>query len=285
MRKLIRVILDKIDPNIRDNALLFHGTPISHLPTSSLFAYATNFDAHPIGLEWIDDTTCILVFPNRSAARTAHRNLCKSPTGDPSPEGYITAKPVPVALWPAEDRISKSLGKGEGLKGAIQYRWASVSDVKSKGSWETSQFYKKYGRDAGKPGESEEYSRKRRRAMEDGEKWEKGNLDDELDAIQANYNARSTSSRTRRRVDMSLLERTSLLRAHPDTVPLEARITSPLPRRARDGGSRPRLQDRIGGTPVSQRYSRDDDRKSNKRPRTTQEELDAELDAFLNSRD
>ncbi|KAK7696605.1 hypothetical protein QCA50_001263 [Cerrena zonata] len=279
---------DLLDTTIRDNALLFRGTPISHLPTTSIFAYATHFDAHPIALEWIDDTTCILVFPSRSAARTAYRNLTKSPTEDPSPEGFITAKPVPVELWPAEDRINKSLGKSEGLKGVIQTRWATVSDVKSKGSWETSEFYKKYGRQAGKPEEGEEHTRKRRKAMEDGDKWEKGNLDEELDSIQAEYSSRTALPRTRRRVDKSLLERTSLLRAHPSSVPLEARITAPLPRRARDSddrGGKPSLRDRLGEASASQRPARTDNRRSNKLPRRTQEELDAELDEFLNSRD
>lgn len=274
-----------LDTTVRDNALLFHGTPISHLSTTSIFAYATHFDAHPIALEWIDDTTCILVFSSRSAARSAYRNLTKSPTEDPSPEGFLTAKPVPVALWPAEDRIHKSLGKSEGLKGVIQMRWATVSDVKSKGSWETSEFYKKYGRKAGKPEEGEEHAHKRRKAMEEGDRWEKGNLDDELDTIQAEYNSRTAPSRTRRRVDKSLLERTSLLRAHPSSVPLEARITSPLPQRARAGddhGGRPSLQDRLG---APRQHSRSDNRRSHNQPRRTQEELDAELDDFLNSRD
>lgn len=283
--------LDSLDTTIRDNALLFRGTPISHLSTSSIFAYATHFDAHPIGLEWIDDTTCILVFSSRASARTAYRNLSKSPTEDPSLEGFLTAKPIPVALWPAEDRINKSLGKSEGLKGVIQLRWATVSDVKGKGSWQTSEFYKKYGRTAGKPEEGEEYARKRHRAMDEGDKWEKGNLDEELDSIQAEFNSRTAPPRTRRRVDKSLLERTSLLRAHPSSASLGARITSPLPRRARAGhrdredDTKPSLRDRLGDVSAPRRHAVGDDRRSNKRPRRTQEELDAELDAFLNSKD
>ncbi|CAL1702113.1 unnamed protein product [Somion occarium] len=279
---------------IRDNAILFQGTPISHLSTSSIFAYATHFDSHPIALEWIDDKTCILVFSSRHAAREAYRYLSKFAGEEPSGDGTLTAKPIPMDLWPPEERISKSLGTGEGLKGVIRLRWATSGDVKSKGSWEQSEFYKKHGSKAGKPGETEERARKRQKAMEEGDRWEKGNLDEELDSLQADYPSKPV--RSRRKVDKTLLERTSLLRSHP--VSLESRITVPLPRRARRnargspseepdqevGGHKASLQDRLG-EPTPQRQSRGEERRTGRRPRQTQEELDAELDAFLNAED
>ncbi|OBZ71913.1 hypothetical protein A0H81_08262 [Grifola frondosa] len=90
------------DSRFRDNAILVHGAPISHLPTSNIFAYATNFDAHPMGLEWIDDTTCILVFTSKSVARAAYNHLAKSATEAPSPDDdSVAAKTHPHGVLAA----------------------------------------------------------------------------------------------------------------------------------------------------------------------------------------
>lgn len=135
---------------IRPNALLLKGTPISHLPTARIFAYATHFAVKPVGLEWIDDTTCVLVFSNKNQSQMAHRVLQKLATEEPDDEGYVTAKPVPITLWPPEERINSTLGMGEGLKGTLLMRWARRDDVKQKGAKKQSQFYKKHGETAGK---------------------------------------------------------------------------------------------------------------------------------------
>src|SRR4051794_39555046 len=102
---LILMILD-VDLSCRPNALLFHGSPIAHLPTSRIFAYATHFDAHPMALEWIDDSTCILVFETRATAQAAQHHLQKSATEDMDTDGFVTAKPIPIAFWPPEERIN-----------------------------------------------------------------------------------------------------------------------------------------------------------------------------------
>ncbi|KAH9843679.1 uncharacterized protein C8Q71DRAFT_825594 [Rhodofomes roseus] len=268
----------------RGNAILLKGTPISHLPTQSIFAYVSHFDSRPMALEWIDDTTCILVFPSKAAARSAHRLLTKSIAEEPSLEdGSVTAKPIPVTLWPPEDRINKSLGKGEGLKGVIRMRWATRQDVKKRGAKSESTFYKKYGDKAGKVGRGDEdetdrddgRQRKRRRGGELEERIEKGKLDEELDSF-LSREARPESPPSRMRSDRirsngkSLLERTS---AAP-TRSLADRIIADLPRRARS----PR-RDRRGG-----HEERTERERGTPRPRKTQEELDAELDAFLQSR-
>lgn len=269
--------IDVSDPSLRDNAILLHGSPISSLPTDNIFAYATHFDSHPIGLEWVDDTTCILVFPSKAAARAAFRVLTKSYAEDPSEEGFVTSKPIPVALWPAEERINKSLGKGEGLKGAIRMRWALTSDVKKKGAKKESQFYKKYGTAAGK-GEEEGSSNKRRRTEggEVDEAQERARLDNELDAFLADEDTGPPSPPSKMRADYidtrhpkSLLERTA--------TPLESRLTSPLPRRARRGNAAEPLSSRLSDSQARGRGRR------NERPKVTQEDLDAELDAFIHS--
>ncbi|KAJ3984291.1 hypothetical protein F5890DRAFT_1573604 [Lentinula detonsa] len=152
------------DPNLRPNALLLQGTPISHLPTARLFAYATHFipssssSSHPLALEWISDTTCVLVFSSRSAAQSAFRALTKSRGEEPDNEGFITSKPIPMALWPPEDRINRSLGLSDNaqdgrqspMKGLMKLRWARIDDVKKRGAMNDSEFYKKHGKMAGK---------------------------------------------------------------------------------------------------------------------------------------
>lgn len=284
------------DPTLRDNAILLHGPPISHLPTENIFAYATHFDAHPIGLEWIDDTTCILVFSTKAAARGAFRYLAKSHAEEPSDEGFITAKPIPIAFWPPEERINKSLGKGEGLKGAIRMRWALTLDVKKKGAQKESEFYKKYGTSAGKPDQDPADSRpvKRHRGergeFEDAQ--ERARLDQDLDSFLAEGDPdppRIPSPPSKMRSDhmdlsgKSLLDRTSDLRYHPAT--LESRIGPSGSHHSRHRGDED--VDRIRHRRDNGNWGRGRPHRAQRteRPKVTQEDLDAELDAFLNSRD
>ncbi len=284
---------------IRENAILLHGAPVSHLPTSNIFAYATHFDAHPMGLEWIDDTTCVLVFESKADARAAFRTLQKSLAEEPSRvDSTVTAKPIPVAIWPAEDRINATLGKSEGLKGILRMRWALKDDVKKRGAKKESEFYKKYGQDAGKTFEEGPPPPKRRRPGNDpaAEAEERAQLDDELDRFLAeDEDAPPPSPPSKMRSDhmekdgRTLLERTSRIRAHPDS--LASRLTAELPRRARSGGGGKRdLEDRFTEPDMRHgRGSRDGRERTRERrpprPKTTQEELDAELDAFLNAKD
>lgn len=235
-----------------------------------------------MALEWIDDTTCILVFPSKAAARSAFRLLTKSIAEEPSIEdGSITAKPIPVTLWPPEDRINKSLGKSEGLKGVIRMRWATRQDVKKRGAKGESEFYKKYGEKAGKVGEDEGdiddgRHRKRRRGGDLEDRIEKGRLDEELDSFLSKGERPSPPPSKMRSDHMrsngkSLLERTSRS--------LADRIVADLPRRARS--PRRERHDRRGGVREERSTERE---RGAPRPRKTQEELDAELDAFLESR-
>ncbi|OCH95853.1 hypothetical protein OBBRIDRAFT_787699 [Obba rivulosa] len=282
----------EMDEGYRTNAILLRGTPIAHLPTSNIFAYATHFDAHPMALEWIDDTTCILVFSSKTSARAAFWHLAKSAAEEPSAEdGSITAKPIPIAIWPPEDRINKSLGKGEGLKGPIRMRWATHEDVKQKGARNMSEFYKKYGSKAGKESttgglgpEDARSQKKSRRDVDDVPRKEQ--LDDELDAFLAE-DAPPPSPPSKMRSDYissggkTLSERMSSIRAHPST--LSSRNIAELPRRARSprvGGPR-----EGGGRSLTDRLGEQREPRRTARPKKTQEDLDAELDAFLNERD
>lgn len=235
-----------------------------------------------MALEWIDDITCILVFPSKTAARSVYRLLAKSIAEEPSLEdGSVTAKPIPVTLWPPEDRINKSLGKSEGLKGVIRMRWATQQDVKKRGAKSESEFYKKYGEKAGKVGVNEddtddERHKKRRKGEDLEDRIEKGRLDEELDTFLSRGERppplplRMHSDRMQSN-GKSLLERTSRS--------LADRIVADLPRRARS--PKRERHDRRGGAHDERTTERE---RGAPRPRKTQEELDAELDAFLKSR-
>ncbi|KAG9317122.1 hypothetical protein JVU11DRAFT_1313 [Chiua virens] len=264
------------DSVLRSNALFLTGAPISHLPTARIFAYVTHFDARPIGLEWVNDNSCVLVFESRSLARAAHRDLRKVATEDMDEDGFVTAKAMPVTLWLPEDRISKSLGQGEGLRGTIRMRWAKNDDVKKKGAKKESEFYRKYGINAGRDGDAPVKRRRDERSLLDASK-----LDDELDAYLGGDRLSYSPPPAKTRVDrMSLTERTS----SPETgVNLRHRVSSAL-----SDGLTSRFSDtrrsREGGEQGDTRRGKGRGRR-NPRPQKTQKELDDELDAFLNEKD
>lgn len=345
----------------RSNAILLNGSPIAHLPTARIFVYATHFDAHPMGLEWVDDNTCVLVFESKRDARSAFNRLQKSTSEEPDMDEYLTGKPFPVALWPPEERINETLGQGQGLKGIIRMRWAKVDDVKKKGAMRESKFYQKHGSSAGKElfdGRDLPPAKRRRRDQHEDDEIRKAQLDDELDQFLAEDDEEEEKPEevesdvpgspppSRMRSDYiagdgrTLLERTSVLRLHgaaADEGPdLAARLTMPSTRRSRGGRRRNRdgdptlevkssLHDRMqapfserlewGPDPDRKRESsrrggvgrnRDRDRdlvingmvrssndsgrrrrsdrplRTAERPLKTQQELDDELDAFLN---
>lgn len=266
---------------LRANALFLTGAPISHLPTARIFAYVTHFDAQPIGLEWVNDSSCVLVFESKALARTAHRYLRKTAAEDMDEDGFVTAKSIPVTLWLPEDRISKSLGQGEGPRGTIKIRWAKNDDAKKKGAKKESEFYRKYGTSAGKDGDAPQKRRRDERSQLDASK-----LDDDLDAFlgsgrQTSYSPPPTKTRADQLSESSsLIEHTS----SPDPgVDLMRRISS-VPRDAltfRFSDPR-RLYD--GDEQGDSRRGKGRGRR-NPRPQKTQKELDDELDAFLNEKD
>ncbi|CAO1614593.1 unnamed protein product [Sympodiomycopsis kandeliae] len=64
--------------DVRLTALHLTGQPISKLSTSRVFAYVSHFGAQPLGVEWINDVSINVVFPNAEAARIALEYLCPS---------------------------------------------------------------------------------------------------------------------------------------------------------------------------------------------------------------
>ena len=278
----------------RPNALLLRGKPIAHLSTKLIFEYITHCEAKPLGLEWVDDTTCVILFASSVAATTALSLLQRTASETPDECGFVQAKSVPMAFWPPKERIDASLGKGEGLKGALFLRWAEVTDVKQRGARSRSEFYRKHGADGpGGDARREDGQEAKRRKQEE--------LDDELDAFlreespdEASRPAsplskmRSDYIEERKGGEKSLLERTSQMRAYftdeEDTDSwkkgLETRITSP-----RETG-RPRDVESARGSHRRGNWADGGEMRSRHgRPRKSQQELDDELDAFLNERE
>ena len=298
------------------------GSPIAHLPTARIFAYAKHFDADPFGLEWVDDTTCVLVFKSIRLARAAFNLLLKSSTEEADIEELFPAKSFPVALWPPEERISSTLGASEGLKGPLRMRWARPDDVKKKGAKKESQFYKKHGETAGKEVyEGRDLPPPKRRRGEDGgrgdvltEEEQRALLDKELDDFLAEEDQEEApvvppSPPSKMRSDYIAVDGRTKVREDRRSN-LASRATAPLPRRARGGRGRgrhgedadahgeslldrmePRLASRLEWGPSSDRQHNDNGRSRRRggrstrteRPQKTQQELDDELDAFLRS--
>ena len=285
------------DGTRRPNALLLRGKPIANLPTKLIFEYTTHFEAKPLGLEWVDDTTCVLLFESSVAATTALSLLQRTASETADESGFVQAKSIPMAFWPPKQRIDASLGKGEGLKGALFLRWAEVTDVKQRGARSRSEFYRKHGADelGGDDARREDEQEAKRRKQEE--------LDDELDAFlreeSPDETSRPASPPSKMRSDYieerkgrekSLLERTSQMRAYFNEEDggswkksLETRITSPRQigrpwdKLAGDGGRGPHQRGNWAeGGEMRSRHGR---------PRKSQQELDDELDAFLNERE
>jgi len=266
------------DSVLRANALFLTGAPISHLPTARIFAYVMHFDAQPIGLEWVNDSSCVLVFESKALARTAHRYLQKTAAEDMDDDGFITAKPIPVTLWLPEDRISKSLGQGEGLKGTIKMRWAKNDDAKKKGAKKQSEFYKKYGISAGKDDEEPQKRRRDERSLLEASK-----LDDDLDAFLGRERRTSYSPSP---AEDQLIESSSLAE-HTSPIDSGVNLKHRISSASRDAltsrlSNRRRPYD--GDEQGDSRRGKSRGRR-NPRPQKTQKELDDELDAFLNEKD
>ncbi|THH11255.1 hypothetical protein EW145_g760 [Phellinidium pouzarii] len=299
--------------DLRLNALHLNGTPVMHLPTNHMFAYARHYNTDPVGLEWINDTSCVLVFATNSACKAALDALRKSLTEEPDFDDCYAAKPVPVMLWPPEDRINKSLGMAEGLQGAILVRVARLGDRKVPGAKNRSVFYQKHGMGAGKDASAlpigapeSEGSRKRQRRDPVDEDTRR-QLDTELDdflregeeispslpppppsKMRSDYIIESTRrKRIERSSGLTLLERTSLLRVHPEP---EVPSSGSRSRRRRGGrGRRKELEaEERPQRALLRRNGRDNGGerlKGAERPMKSRQELDDELEAFLQEKD
>jgi len=249
------------DESLRSNAILLQGTPISNLPTSNIFAYVGHYDVKPIGLEWVDDTTCVLVFETKRAAVASHARLLRLGEEGPDVFGLSAAQPVPPDASLPKSGDDSAVESDSDLFGGIRMRWARKDDVKRKGAKHQSKFYQRHGEMAGKDGRGffDDEPSKRRRKETDEEI--RARLDQDLEAFAAGEDAPLSKMRSDHMGGQG-------------TSGVVIELPKPEGRRRsqhdrRDSGRR-RGRRGEGG---------------NVRPRKSQQELDDELDAFLQTKE
>ncbi|EUC66364.1 DUF2414 family protein [Rhizoctonia solani AG-3 Rhs1AP] len=251
---------DPEDDKLRPDALLLHGEPISKLSTEKIFEYvATYCDKPPISLEWIDDRSTVIIFESANVAKSAYAGLVKQTPEEP--ETLVHAHPVPKKMWPPEAQLDHNLSRGTALSGIMRIRWARFGDRKLKGARKRSEWYtatqrgkRPRGGDDDLDAELDEMKKRREAGDDDGD-WEKERaaaLDRELDALAA-----------RKDGDGEAMEVESASRLQSRLGPRkDNRQIAPLPRKRGRG-----------------RETREE------RPKQTQEDLDAELEAFMKARE
>lgn len=108
--------------DIRYAVIHMEGLPVTQCSTSRLFAYVTHFGAQPLGLEWVDDASCNIVFSDANAARIAIEYLC--PATDMSTAPLI---PLPTDRDLDEAAQLKRLhDSGEDPDRAQNHEWPST---------------------------------------------------------------------------------------------------------------------------------------------------------------
>lgn len=86
--------------DLRYSVLHMQGPPITQCSTSRLFGYITHFGAQPLGLEWVNDHACNVVFANADAARLAIEYLCPATAMSTAP---LVPLPTTEDLQRAQD--------------------------------------------------------------------------------------------------------------------------------------------------------------------------------------
>jgi len=250
------------DESLRPNAILLQGMPIANLPTSNIFAYVGNYDVKPIGLEWIDDTTCVLVFETKRVAVASYTHLLKSSEEQPDVFGLSAAQPIPPGITPkkSESGDVEAVVSGSDLFGGIRMRWARKGDVKQKGAKGQSKFYQRHGEMAGKDGrgffDNPPSKRKRRETDEEI----RARLDQDLEHFTTGEVPPSSKMRS-------------------DNMGGPGKSTVVIELADSEGRRRPSHERRGSGRRRGRREG------GNARPRKSQQELDDELDAFVQRKD
>jgi hypothetical protein len=202
--------------------------------------------------------------------------LSKEPSSEMA-DTLSPAHPVPKKIWPPEAQLDHNLSKGTALSGVMRVRWALFGDRKLRDARKRSEWYhvqggqgrnkRTRGRGEGEDGQGMDLDAeldemmRRREAGEDVQDFDKQRvsaLDDELDAL-----ARRKES------GEDVPELSSTLRQR--LGPKKGREIAPLPRRRGRGGD--------GGRRDEQK-----EKTSHERPKRTQDDLDAELEAFMKAR-
>ncbi|GMK56751.1 hypothetical protein CspeluHIS016_0305910 [Cutaneotrichosporon spelunceum] len=95
---------------IRPNALFVSSTLIQHLSTAKVFTWASEFGVGVMGIEWLNDSTLVLLFPTPAAALLSLSMLAKAgfdPTEGDDPLMERAAHGFPPALLPRRSPTPK----------------------------------------------------------------------------------------------------------------------------------------------------------------------------------
>ncbi|KAL7420656.1 hypothetical protein Q5752_004607 [Cryptotrichosporon argae] len=101
---------------IRTNALFVSSELIKHLSTDKVISWATGLGAGVMGLEWLNDTSLVLIFPSAAAALLGLSLIAKAgfdPAEGDDPLLERAAHSVPVSLLPLAE--PERLREGEEL--------------------------------------------------------------------------------------------------------------------------------------------------------------------------
>lgn len=107
--------------DVRYSVLHLSGPPVTQCSTSRLFAYVTHYGAQPLGLEWVNDSSCNIVFSDSSAARLAIEYLCPA----------VSTSHAPLIPLPNDQQLDEAVWKKKQLddpnnKETLDLEWDKV---------------------------------------------------------------------------------------------------------------------------------------------------------------
>ncbi|ORX60366.1 hypothetical protein DM01DRAFT_1404648 [Hesseltinella vesiculosa] len=134
------------DPNARPEAILLHG--VDDMSTAEIKVYCQSTALSKV--EWVDDSSCVLVFTNTDEAMQAALLLLQEPTSWPS-STLLPSKPFERPVpdngdQPAQEENPLMPPVKPVIK-SLSIRSAKLTDVKTKGSRERSRYYLFHGSD------------------------------------------------------------------------------------------------------------------------------------------
>ncbi|KAI8069202.1 hypothetical protein BC940DRAFT_346163 [Gongronella butleri] len=151
----IPAIYNEDESNERSNAIYMHG--VNDMSTADVRAFCKDTALDKV--EWVDDSSCVLVFSSAELAMEAAEKLLLSPetTTWPSLTELCTARPFereqPAAepatgengAIAAENEVDPSKPPVKAVVDTLKIRVAKLTDAKSKGSRERSRYYLFHG--------------------------------------------------------------------------------------------------------------------------------------------
>ncbi|ORX37432.1 hypothetical protein BD324DRAFT_651025 [Kockovaella imperatae] len=138
----LAAVSESVRSPIRPNALFIRSDVIKHLSTSKVFSWTTSLGAGVMGIEWLNDTTLILLFPTPAAALLALTLLSKAgfdPTEGDDPLLERSAHTVPIHLLPQAELDPTDSKAGTELLASSQPEDSSAPRRRGRGTFASSQ--------------------------------------------------------------------------------------------------------------------------------------------------